>query len=299
MKTPTAGNGSRPGSPRGGRGHFYVAVGVLAVAAVGFHVSKRALGVVLVKSPVPPPARVERQDQRLTSFPETFGHYRLVADGELDRDKDGKPVKDGVPDGIQEYRHEQLGELDITNHPMNWYYSARFVDTQAGPPRLFHINVTYYTGTLDAVPHVAEICIAAGGGKVLDADSGEMPVDVPGAAAPWDRFEVRRIAYGLHGKDGRPILDRRGEPIKSAEYYVFSMNGRPTCSRAEVRRKLAWPLNKYCYYAKVQIAPLQPEPTLAEQDAVCREFLRHAVPVVLGFLPSAQDVEALTRADGS
>jgi len=291
MKTP-----AQDGRRRGGGVHFYVAAGILAAAASGFHTAKETLGVVLVKSPVPPPARVRTREQRLVSFPETIGHYRLAGDGDLEYDKrTKKPVKDGKPDGILELRHEQLDEMDITKHPLNWYYSGLFVDTTPGPLRVFQINITYYTGTLDAIPHVPEICLRAGGGKVLSEDCGDVSVALPGMKPPWDRFEIRRTAYGRYGKDDMPLLDSRGDPVKSAEYYVFSMNGKPTCSRTEMRLKLAWPLDKYCYYAKVQVAPPRVEATLAEQDAACREFLREVMPVVLEYLPSAGDVEALSR----
>ncbi|MHC4715418.1 MAG: hypothetical protein ACYS5V_00460 [Planctomycetota bacterium] len=296
MNATTIPHPARTATPPGGRGHFYVAAGVLAVAAAGFHLAVGWLGVVLVKKPVPPPEAADVDRHRLVNFPKHLGPYKLLGDGERFRDKEGNPIKDGKPDGIVEFRDEQVGEMDIPNHPLNWYYGGLFRDTRPGSGRVYQMNVTYYTGVLDAVPHVGEICIRAAGGQVLSADSGPMAVDAPRANAPWKRFKIKRVAYALYDEDGNPIRDRLGRPVKSAEYYVFSMNGNPTHDRLDVRRKLAWPLAKYCYYAKVQVAPLQPEPTLQKQDESCREFLRHAMPEVLRYLPSAKDVEALKRA---
>jgi len=269
---------------RGGWMHFGVAAGLLLAAAVGFGAAVRVLKVYLVKVPVPWPAGTEVVDHRLANFPTRFGDYVLAGDGEL------SPRRDGEPDGLVRLREEQLEELGTTKHRLNWYYQGIFAEVPRGqaagrPRRYFTLHVTYYTGLVDPAPHVPEVCLFVGGYYPLPEESGALELGTS-AAPPWDRFSVWRTAFA--GTDRR-----RGVHFKSAEYYVFSVNGQPTTSRLTVRSKLANPLVRYAYFAKIQVAPLRPGNNLAACDRACLRFLRQAVPEVLKFLPSAREVRRL------
>jgi len=265
---------------RGGWIHFGVAAGVLLVAAVGFHVAKDQLKIHLVKAAVPWPEGTEVDEHRLVSFPATIGPYVLAGDG--------------GPDGIAIMTHDQLKELGTLKHDLNWYYSATYRDTRArsadDPARFIQLDITYYTGLLDAAPHVPDICLRAAGFTPISSRSGEMAVAVPGADKPWDKFPVRRTVYALRAADG--------SKRRSAQYYVFSMNGGPTASRGKIRLELMLPWRKYCYFAKIQIATMRSQPSLDASDAVCKEFLQHALPAALKFLPSAEAVRTLEERDG-
>ena len=271
--------------------HFALAAGVLLVAAVGWNTAMSWLKWTMAKEPVPPPAAVEVREHRLVNFPREIGPYLLADDGEL------TTVPDGRPDGLREVRDDILETLGVEAHEMNWYHMAVYRDTRVegayntGGGQYVQLDITYYTGLLDAVPHVGERCIIAGGGIIVPGASKSMSVSVPSAAPPWDRFDIYRTAY--------EFSDRRGGPSRrSAQYHVFSMNGRPTERWERVRGELTLPWVKYCYYAKIQWATLRPEPDFAKNDAVCRDFISYALPVVLRFLPTTDDIEKLKASGG-
>jgi len=277
----------RPGS--GGWIHFGVAAGILLLAAVGFHTAVASLRIHLVKAPVPWPEGTEVAEHRLMSFPERIGAYVQAADGELNRETDGEP------DGAQVIAKELLDEMDVTKSPQNWYFQGIYRDSRApGTYKTrgglyFWLSITYYTGMSDPVPHVAEVCLGASGADILARET--VTLTVPTDQPEWRSVGVRRVAYAIR----RP----GAETLTSAQYYLFSMNGTPTSSRTKVRKDLMLPWNKYCYYAKIQVAMLRPQRDLRAGDDACREFLREAIAAALRFLPSAEDVEKLERIDGN
>jgi hypothetical protein len=239
------------------------------------------------------PRHLEVEDHRLTNFPVELGppgnpRFILVGSGA------GEPKKDGLPLGITVLKDDDASELGMMTSPLNWYYAAMYRDTNA-PGVLVQVYVTYYTGLLDAVPHVPERCLVAGGGSVL-ADQSQsidlaMTAVAPEWAGQWLKLKAYRTAYEV----------RAGSGMGACQYHLFSMNGLPTDRWEEVRINLAKPWLKYCYFAKVQVAvfsaqngqPLRPEPDMAASDRACREFLDRALPVILRFLPSAGTVADL------
>ena len=271
---------------------FVTATTILLAASVSWNLAMGMLGWSMVKYPVPAPA-AETNGQRLANFPARVGKYRLAQDGEVNRDRQtGRPIFDGKPDGLIEVPSEQLDELGTTRHKQNWYYMGIFRDTSriAGDPRAYiQLNVTYYTGLLDAVPHVADYCIAAGGGRVDPKLSGMISVSLPAGEVPeaWREITLYRTAY----------TGRRGE--RSAQYHVFSMNGEPTAQWLKIRYGLIKPWVRYCYFAKIQLAPSKPDLSIEESDRLCRDFARAALPEVLKLLPTAADVEKLAASGGS
>lgn len=268
--------------------HFGLAACCLAAAAVGWNLLLS--GKYLVKKPVPWPETVQVDEHRLLGFPESFGPYRLIADGEDARDpKTGRPKLDGRADGLLIPRKEVLETLGVAR-PYNWYYMAVYRDTRAPPPpgqpgRRFRLDATFYSGLLDNVPHIAERCIAAAGGTILPS-SGVMPVEVPlatGVWSDWAHTQAWRTTYAIK---------ENGQVVQRAQYHIFSMNAQPTASWEKVRWDLGELTLRYCYFSKIAVAPLQPE---ADSDAACREFYRYALPHVLKFLPNKADVEALRQ----
>jgi len=261
---------SRPSAA--GRVHAGIAVGVLLVAAVGWNVL--LYGKYLAKKPVPPPAGVEVQDHRLRNFPKSFGDFECVRE--------------------HEQREEELDVLGTLKHEWNWYYFALLQDRGLPPSkgsRHVQLQITYYTGLLEAVPHVPERCIAAAGGRILNVQ----PIDValPDLPEPWARswknIKIVRTLYETTDKN-------TGQIVRGVEYHFFSMNGRPEHAWTTVRFKTGGLAVQYCYFAKVQFAPSgvgldNPEAC----DAYCEQFLRQAMPSILKVLPTAGYVESLSR----
>lgn len=274
------------------RVHFAVAAGVLLVAATGWNAIMGVLEWTMAKKPVPWPAVVEVDpvEQRLLNFPTEIGPYALPADGEMSAERDGKP------DGIVTIRDEDLKTLGTKAHELNWYYSAMYVRTQPLPGeegaalrRYVRLDMTYYTGLLDAVPHVPDICLIQGGATLVPDASGPIRITVPTVAAPWREFDVYRTAYEMPKTRSQ-----------SAQFHFFSMNALPTARWERVRGELTLPWVKYCYFAKIQLATFrvesgqwQPETDLGKCEEVCKDFLRYALPEILRYLPSAEAIKKL------
>ncbi|MCE5326994.1 MAG: hypothetical protein LLG01_11340 [Planctomycetaceae bacterium] len=266
-------------------GHFMVALAVLvltwaATAAVGW----------IVKMPVVWPAGVEvNPSYRLTSLPDELGglFVKVSQDGVL-----GK--KDGNPDGeliFSEKDLEALGygnALDEKRYPdrcSGWYVSRIYENKQAAdhdPYRYWRLDVCYYTGSRDQVPHVAEICLQAGGASV--DKQGKASFDFPKLAEPWRKgVEVNRVQYS--GPRGAGV-----------DYYFFSCNGKPETDRLIVRAKMSFPTVRHNYFAKIQFSPLGATSSTVEADAAAAVFLNAAMPEVLKLLPTPDDIVRLDQA---
>ena len=157
------------------------------------------------------------------------------------------------------------------------------------PLRYWRLEVYYYTGGVDPVPHVPETCAVAGGAAYVG--TVEFSVRVPDQApAPWGG---RDVVFNRAMFEKTDI--RTGRTIQYVQYYTFSLNGRPENSRSAVRFALASPFLKHAYFAKIQFAPVPvygaADPTAIDSPA--RDFARHFLPFVLKALPMPADVEKL------
>ncbi len=243
--------------------HFLVAAVLLLAAIISWNTAQEKWKFYLIKMPVVPPATVKVDKKyHVTNFPAKIGSYELV-------EQSDKPV-----------REDMLEELGTAKNKNNWYYMGLYLDKKAN--QYVQFSVLYYTGLQDAVPHVGERCAMAAGGSIDYGACGNMPVmceTIPAAwKRAWSKINVYRTVYGTN--KGRFV-----------QYHVFSMNGEPTESWEKVRLTLSKPWVKYCYFAKIEIA--LPVPDLPEKtgDEICQKFLSCALPVVLPYLPTGQDVE--------
>jgi len=281
--------------------HFLIASLLLAATAVGWGTAKKLLGIVFSKSPVPWAAGVEVDEEfrlKLTSLPERLGPYRLAADGTMNAGQPGEP--DGVPDGFRTFPENTLELLHIgtvvdqdrrEERQSNWYASRVYVDTRPG--RAFpqwDLEVTYYTGGLDKVPHVPEVCLLAAGASLIDEECGRASFSAPAAKSPWDRaLDFNRTVYEQRNQSGTLY--------KGVQYYIFSLNGRPEPMWETVRLELASPFGSYCYFAKIQFSPRQRITDVAKTDEAAADFIKNVLPGVLQALPMPRDIQALNAAD--
>ena len=67
------------------------------------------------------------------------------------------------------------------------------------------VFVSYYTGQPDMVPHIAEVCMVAGGLEP-EGKPGTAFVQVPGVGAPDDRIPVRVVTARPHSRG--PVVNR-------------------------------------------------------------------------------------------
>jgi hypothetical protein len=151
------------------------------------------------------------------------------------------------------------------------------------------LAITYYTGKVDTVPHVPDRCYVADGFQpskydVKRWDLGEYSPGVP------RQVPVRFIDF-----EDQTSREQQNRCVT----YFFHANGEYNDSPLEVRQKLQSLLERYGYFAKIEVMTLLPPRTGAataeresrhEQDreaaaAAVRRFLTAALPAVEGLLP--------------
>ena len=289
--------------------HFLVAAAILIVAAAGWEAATTWLGIHARKEPVVWPSGVTVGDDfRLMSLADDFPLLR--AGGAPVVDANGKPViafkrvapNDELSRVDPNYRWEVISSTDLetlsigtsvdkANLPKrccNWYVSRIYRDARPGAAvGSWRLQAYYYTGGGDTVPHVPEICVAAGGAKLLqDPAPATIRLRIPSLAEDW----AKDIPFSR-------AWFRRTDGFYAAEYYTFSMNGTFGDSRLWVRWELLNPFIRSAYFAKIQFGPASASPvapsaaTAAAMDGAAEEFLRHALPEVLKALPSPRDVQ--------
>ena len=215
---------------------------------------------------------------------------------ELTYKKDGKPVLDGEPDGDRTIIGEVLESLAIGtaldfstvgDRKSTWYVSRTYVDRQksAGQRyRLWNLDVTYYTGTMDKAPHFPERCLQAAGMTL--GDMGEVKFDIPDAPGPWSSEPVTCRFVEYHNPRGT-------WGNLHVQYYVYSLNGYPESSWKAVRLKMASVFGKYAYFAKIQFNPVNDIDDSDEAKQAAEEFVKYMAPEVLKVLPMPEDMEKL------
>jgi len=218
--------------------------------------------------------------------------------GELKREKNGEPVLDGVPDGEKTIIGEVLESLAIgtpldleryDDRKSSWYVSRTYVDTTKTPGqryRLWQLDVTYYTGTLDKAPHFPERCLRAAGMELPSGGQGDIEFIAPEAPNPRWRVpvSVRYVEYKN---------PRRNVANLNVQYYVYSLNGEPESSWKTVRLAMGSVFGKYAYFAKIQFQPLNEINSAEEARLATQEFVRHMLPEVLKWLPTSEDIKRL------
>ncbi len=269
--------------------HFLAACVILIVTASGWGAASRWLNVHTTKERVPWPAGATvGSDFRLTSLARSFGPFKRIEPTDPVMKMFPKEMSDPGETVLPEKFLEPLGigtDADIKHLPerrSNWYVARMYWDTRPGSRYpLWQIQVYYYTGGGDTVPHVPEICLRAGGMKVQA--EGPAAIHVPDLPPPWKTpvpfYRTRAVdADGAHPR---------------VEYYTFSMNGRWGESRMWVRWELLNPFLRHAYFAKIQFSPVLGPTDFAETDRAAEDFLRHALPEVLKALPSEADIQKL------
>lgn len=262
--------------------HFLIAALILAITAFGWDLALGKLRWVMRKEPVPWPKGVlVSEDFRLLTLPEQLGPYVLAERGDLDLEEEDLELL-GVGTSQDKDRHAQRRS--------NWYNVRIYRDTRKAPGEpysVWRLEVYYYTGGLDTVPHVPERCLVVGGATTLDSESENIPFKVPAARKPWDNaIAFRKVPYE---KSDRLRLNQQ----RYVTYYIFSLNGKPEQSWEVVRVTLMHPLVRYCYFAKIQFAPLNEIVDSDEADKSAEDFVNFFLPSVLRTLPMPNDVQKL------
>jgi len=260
--------------------HFLVAAALLGATAAAWSALTRRMGVWVIKEPVGWPAGVEVDGQfRMTSLPRQMGTLEMVQDVE---------IRDDMMEQLKIGHHS-----DKSNRPRRcsgWLVARVYRDraVPAGAPfALWRLEAYYYTGGADVVPHVPEVCLAAGGADIVAETSmaaGGLAVVPPGHEAWKAPINFHVVRY----------TTARGQGVHSS-YYVFSLNGVPESRRLVVRWKLANPFVRHAYFVKIQFEPLDAAGEVQRADEAAARFARTVLPELLKALPTASEVARLDR----
>ena len=175
------------------------------------------------------------------------------------------------------------------------------------------LHLSYYTGMIDAVPHVPERCFVAGGYELASR-----PQEVPMAVdrSQWMEDELVNVATGetyqtawVRDPLGRSRLvrmpvgdfairvfefqDPKKPEIRVFAGYFFIANGRVAVSPADVKVIAFRRSEKYAYYCKVQFATVGgPDFDLDAFVERCSSLLQPLLPEVMKCLPDWSEIEA-------
>jgi hypothetical protein len=264
---------------------FIVACLVLVASGFGFHRAVTQLNIFLAKEPVP-------LRQHFSNIPRTLSRrwQAMVEDGRLDA-----------------ATRETLGT--------DQYLNRRYRSLEEDSDLEIQLHIAYYTGLIDAVPHVPDRCLVAGGFVPQQlASNQDLPIDRadwqsdPEAVnhATGERYPVKTFADTVTGRAvvvRMPVgdLQLRTTPFIHPEVpdvriyagYLFVANGRTTSQPERIRMLAFDRTDKYAYYCKVQVLVAgAPSMQTSEFLQIAAEFLGDVLPEVMRCLPDWSEVEA-------
>ena len=269
----------------------------------------------IVRKPIPwPEGVVVNNLHRNVSMPDPLpnesGPYVAVAEGDPFYAK-VEDVQNGADGIIAEDTLKSLGmrtieddEGRLAERTANWYGIRTYRDTRKdvrGPFSCWRLEVFYYTGLRDQVPHVPDLCLNTAGATIDKTDS--VVLYVPEAREPWNELRFQRVLYTARGPSG-------GE-LQGVAFHVLGFNDEPinresaTDARYDVRKAMA-SRDAHNYFVKIQFSPLrlptyglmddqQFDPDEANQAA--QEFVASFMPKILEQLPTKKTIEELEQAE--
>jgi hypothetical protein len=275
---------------------FLLVVGILILATATWKGAVAWFHICLHREAVPWPAQVQVTEAaddsfRNVSLPKKISPYELVEAKGKDDKIGGERII--TPDMLEVLgMGTSLDQANVAKRISNWYVSRTYQDTREPMSSLckfWRLDVTFYTGGLDTVPHIPEVCGAAAG---MDPGASQTvlvpaPKDGPPAwrGGPEGQLSWRRV-----------LLSNSRDMQQYMVFYIFSLNGQPENDRETVRVKLMDPWLKHCYFAKIEISPRAPVSDADFMERKAREFIQACLPVILRELPTSEDVQKLRLA---
>ncbi|MFP4355056.1 MAG: hypothetical protein ACLFUJ_08000 [Phycisphaerae bacterium] len=259
---------------------FLIAAGVLLACAAGWPILARQIGLFLDKTPVPwPEGTVVRDDFRL-DLDVRLGRYVMVANSDQVID----------PETMQQLKiGSTLDKMRLESRTSNWYLSRVYERTDAkaaSPYSAWYLQIFFYNGGTDTIPHVPERCRTQAGYRGMQSQTVQLTPSLAEFPEYADPLEIQRVLF----KQAVPGVV---EPLTRVEYYLFAFNGQPQADWKMVRLYMRDPFISHAYFAKIQFGPVGPgnidDPEEANRQA--EDFIRNVFPNVLANLPSAEDVK--------
>lgn len=265
--TPAASNAHAPPSglrtlppPTGlASGRYWICLLCLVGAAVGWQGALRFLNYHTRKDAVP-----LKQTLRMFDWKKLEPRYRM-----------------------HDVQMADLNEESLHSLGTREYFMCRLLDSTRpaeDPTAVVDVVMSYYTGSPDLVPHVPTECMVAGGYDLKSDESG-LEVRVPGSGAPDDKVRVHLSAFDAPGSAGGVAGAGPGGRRNVTVAYFFHTNGTYCTTRYEVRSKLMNLLERYAYFAKVEIkfssADLRRGADREQTLAALPPLLERLMPVLL------------------
>ncbi len=257
----------------------------LLVSGIGFRYAARSAEAHLKKEPVDLRSPLINIPKRLGPWSASGEDQRLTAEVE-----------------------EQLGSDQYINR---WYIR----DEDSADRKAIAVHLVYYTGLIDAVPHVPDRCNVAGGQVAVGLPENiDLPLDHSGWRADPERvhrksgepYPLLTFAGHVTGTPHTvrmPVGDfklrttefRDGERPEDRIYagYFFIANGQVT-PRPEGVRKFAFDLTtRHAYFVKVQFTMLVPDETTKEGFAAdVANLSNELLPELMLCLPEWAEIES-------
>jgi hypothetical protein len=264
---------------------FLLACAALVLSGIGFQSSVRSLNVYLKKD------RVDLRRQ-FGNIPRTLGRWQAI----------------GTDIRFDEASVEELGT--------DQYLVRRYaVDGDARGEQMA-VHLAYYTGMIDAVPHVPDRCLVAAG---LKDHALPVNLELPLDRSAWrdDPEHVNRatgLAYPLvettdpltgRRQDVRLPVSSRPIRLRTSEFrhlddpnmrifagYLFVANGRAAAAPEAVRSLAFDKTDRYAYYAKVQFTMYGGKDLTVDRFvASVADLADHLLPELMLCLPDWSEVE--------
>ena len=259
---------------------FLIAGGLMLVSAIAWPVIASAIGIFLEKKPVPNVSGIEiSDDYRCTSVRMTTASYEMEAEHTIDSETLDQLKIGGAAD-----------KLRRASGTSNWYlyrvYRKRGVTNPNEPYAWWQVQVYFYNGGTDTVPHVPERCYTQAGVRGIVSDTTDLPLGL--RVNDWsDSVPFQRIHY--EQKIGSGLQ----QYVPRVDYYTFSFNGLPQSDWTKVRLGMRSPFLSHAYFAKIQFGPISAggELDLEQADREAAAFMKELLPEILKNLPSAADVK--------
>jgi len=265
---------SSPPRPRG-RAAFAVVTAILLVAALGLNATVAKMKLTFRKLPVDPAQPLKTIKSELgpwvqisvdramsPDFEHELGANEYVFRDYLDTRRLSAAERDAFMKATPEAR-EKLRE------------NLKAVD----PHALVKFAVTYYTGSVDTVPHIPDRCYAADGFKPSTYDKVTWPI-LPRQNAQDRNTELRLINFVDQ-------IDSRNSRPRQVSYF-FQVDGQYEQDPLNVRTRLQNLFDRRGYFAKIELVTDLTEP--AEAANVMSDFLTAAMPEVERVLPDWKKV---------
>lgn len=253
---------------------YYALLTVLVASALGMQILATALGHYFRKSPVPLKKPLARMDHRAL-LPEYELHVQ-------------------PPPALSDEVIETLGTRDF----LQWVVVDR-QRSRSDPLCVANVFISYYTGKPDQVPHVPEECMQAGGFR-WNGQADTVSVAVSGLGPEPQKIPVRALQF----EGGGPIGGLSAERPRFDVFYFFISNWDFMTTRTEVRIAQANLIEKYAYYAKIEVKftdydRIRSSADRAESIRALEPLLSKIIPMLMrDHIPARSELEAQATPQG-